>query len=76
MPKVQIRDVSESTHQVLKRRAAGAGQSLQEYVRALLEEHAATPTVADVMQRVRQRSGSHASGEDVDRVLRGDRARS
>lgn len=75
MPKVQVRDVSESTHRVLKRRAAGAGQSLQEYVRALLDDHAASPTVADVMDRVRQRSGSRATGEDIDRVLRDDRTR-
>lgn len=45
MPKVQVRDVSDATHAMLKRRAAAAGQSLQEYLRALLEDHAATPTV-------------------------------
>ena len=74
MSKVQVRNVSESTHAVLKRRAAAAGQSLQEYVLALLDEHAAMPTVAEVMERVRQRSGSHASPADVVEVVRADRA--
>lgn len=70
---MRVRDVSDSTHKVLKRRPATAEQSLQEYVRALLEEHAATSTVADVLQRVRQRSGSQATGEDIDLVVRDDR---
>jgi hypothetical protein len=74
MSKVQVRNVSESTHAVLKRRAAAAGQSLQEYVLALLDEHAATPTVAEVMERVRLRSGSQVSVDDVVDTVRADRA--
>ncbi len=72
--KVQVRDVSDATHAVLKRRAAAAGQSLQEYLRALLDEHAATPTVAEVMERVTHRSGSDVTAADVVEVVRGDRA--
>ncbi len=72
--KVQVRDVSDATHAVLKRRAAAAGQSLQEYLRALLDEHAATPTVAEVMERVAHRSGSDVTAADVVEVVRGDRA--
>jgi len=34
MPSVQIKDVPEQTHAVLRQRAAAAHQSLQEYLRA------------------------------------------
>ncbi|MBW3606400.1 MAG: hypothetical protein KY460_16140 [Actinobacteria bacterium] len=74
MTKVQVRDVSAETHAVLKRRAAAAGQSLQEYLRALLDEHAATPTVAEVMERVGHRSGSVVTADDVVASVRADRA--
>lgn len=74
MTKVQVRDVSAETHAVLKRRAAAAGQSLQEYLRALLDEHAATPTVAEVMERVGYRSGSDVTADEVVASVRADRA--
>lgn len=73
MSKVQVRDVSDATHTVLKRRAAAAGKSLQEYLLALLDEHAATPTVGEVMDRVRQRSGSRATVTDIVDGVRADR---
>lgn len=72
--KVQVREVSGATHAVLKRRAAAAGQSLQEYLRSLLEEHAATPTVAEVMERIGHRSGSQATITDIVDEMRRDRA--
>lgn len=74
MVKVQVRDVSDATHRVIKRRAVAAGQSLQEYLRTLLDDHAATPTVAEVMERVGHRSGSSVSIDDVVTGLRADRA--
>jgi hypothetical protein len=39
MPDMLIRDVPKKTHTVLKRRAKGAGMSVQAYVLRLLEEH-------------------------------------
>ena len=40
MPTIQIRDVPEDVHRVYRARAAAAGQSLQEYLRAELVEGA------------------------------------
>jgi plasmid stability protein len=37
MTSVQIRDAPEETHRVLRRRAAEAHQSLQEYLRSRLD---------------------------------------
>jgi len=48
MPGVQIRDVPEQTHAVLRQRAAAAHQSLQEYLRARLIEEASEPALDEV----------------------------
>jgi plasmid stability protein len=57
MPSVQIKDVPERTHAVLRGRAAAAGQSLQEYLRARLIEQASEPTLEEVLDRAGGRSG-------------------
>jgi hypothetical protein len=49
MPSVQIKDVPAETHAVLRRRAAAAHQSLQEYLRSRLIEEANHPTVDEVL---------------------------
>lgn len=48
MPGVQIKDVPEHTHAVLRARAAAAHQSLQEYLRSRLIAEAAAPTLDEV----------------------------
>ncbi|WP_420891120.1 FitA-like ribbon-helix-helix domain-containing protein, partial [Mycobacterium persicum] len=45
MPSVQIKDVPEDTHRVLRERAARAHQSLQEYLRSRLIADANQPTL-------------------------------
>lgn len=57
MRHVQIRNVPERTHRVLRRRAAASGMSLQEYLLRVLAEHAASATVEEVLERVRTGSG-------------------
>lgn len=52
---VQIRDVPEDVHGALKARAALAGVSMSEYLRALLARTAARPTSAELSARVRAR---------------------
>jgi plasmid stability protein len=47
LPSVQIKNVPEETHRVLRQRAATAHQSLQEYLRSKLIADASQPTVAD-----------------------------
>lgn len=73
MPTVQIKHVPEDVHRVLRRRAADAGQSLQEYTLALLSEHAGKPTLAEVFARIDQRSGSRSTIRDAVEAIRADR---
>lgn len=69
MPKsITIRNVSDETSKELASRAVAAGQSLQEYLRARLEEIAGKPDNRTLMARVRARveaSGSTMSAEDI-----------
>jgi plasmid stability protein len=51
MATIHVRDVSDSTLTTLKVRAARAGQSLQGYVRQLLESEAATLTPEEAADR-------------------------
>lgn len=75
MPSVQIKDVPEQTHAVLRRRAAAAHQSLQEYLRARLVDEASRPTVDEVLARAGGRAGGSASLAETTAAVRDDRAR-
>ena len=55
MATIQIKHLPEETHRVLRTRAAAAGQSLQEYLRAALIEQAASPTLEELFERVNRR---------------------
>ena len=61
MPSIQIKDVPEDTHAILRQRAAAARQSLQEYLRARLIDEASHPTVDEVMDRAGGRAGGSLS---------------
>jgi plasmid stability protein len=74
MTSVQIKDVPEETHAVLRRRAAAAHQSLQEYLRARLIAEAAQPTLEEVLDRAGGRSGGSVSLKAAVAALREDRA--
>lgn len=52
---IQIRDVRDEVHRTLKARAAHAGVSLSEYLRAELERVASTPTPDELFARLRSR---------------------
>lgn len=75
MKAVQIRSVPEETHRVLRRRAAAAGMSLQEYLLAALKEMAARPTLAEVMERAGGRGGGRVRLGEAAADLRGERGR-
>lgn len=75
MPSIQIKDVPDDTHAVLKRRAAAARQSLQEYLLALLVQEASRPTLDEVLDRAGARAGGSVSFEAAVAALRDDRAR-
>ena len=74
MPSVQIKDVPEHTHAVLRRRAAAAHQSLQEYLRMRLIAEADGPTIDEVLDRAGQRTGGVLGLTAAADLVRADRA--
>lgn len=75
MKSLQVRNVPEQTHAVLRRRAAEAGMSLQEYLVATLNELASRPTVAEVLARAGGRAGGRVRLSVAARDLRAERSR-
>lgn len=75
MPSVQVKNVPDDTHAVLRQRAAAAHQSLQEYLRSLLIREASKPTVADVMERAGGRAGGSMPLAEAAATLRDERDR-
>lgn len=73
MPSVQVKDVPADVHATLRRRAAAAGQSLQEYLLERLTEEARTPTLDEVLDRAGGRAGGSVSFKAAVAVLRADR---
>jgi plasmid stability protein len=69
---VQIREVPEDTHRILKARAAMAGVSLSEYLRGMLTRAAARPTPAELEARIASRGEVTlpVSSADVIREIR------
>ena len=72
---IQIRNVPDDVHRVLRTRAAAAGLSLSDFVLQELERVADHPPVADLLARARARAGG-ASGEAVVAAVRSGRDRS
>ncbi|HEU0316508.1 MAG TPA: hypothetical protein VFR49_04210 [Solirubrobacteraceae bacterium] len=75
MPSIQIKDVPDEVHAVLRRRAAAAGQSLQEYLRTRLIAEASGPTVEEVLDRAGGRAGGSVPFREAAEILGEDRAR-
>ena len=71
MPAVQIKDVPDDVHEVLRRRARAAGQSLQEYLRSTLIAQARQPTLQEIFDEVeRDPATSSASLEATTTLVR------
>ena len=75
VPSVQIKDVPDDIHAVLRQRAAAAHQSLQEYLRSRLIAEASRPTLEEILDRAGGRSGGSVPLESAVSKLRDDRAR-
>ncbi len=75
MPNIQVRDVPEDVHAALVRRAALAGQSLQQYLAAQLTALAATPTLDEMLDRIAQRPKGRLSQRDAIAAVEDERAR-
>jgi predicted nucleic acid-binding protein/plasmid stability protein len=52
---IQIRNVPDELHRTLKVRAAKAGMTLSDYLLSEIEQIAARPTLAEMMDRLRSR---------------------
>jgi plasmid stability protein len=62
MKNIQIRNVPDRTHAVLRRRAGAAGMSLQDELLSMVNEAAAKPTVEDVLGRTTRPQARSACG--------------
>lgn len=72
---IQIRNVPDDVHRILKVRAAAEGLSLSDYVKRDLEELATQATIEEVFARADARGGSGPTTEQivaVQRELRGE----
>lgn len=73
MPSIQVKGVPDDVHATLRRRAASAGMSLQEYLLARLVDDAGTPTVEEVLDRAGQRAGGRARLREAAKAVRAER---
>ena len=68
MKTIQIRNVPDRVHRVLRARAAAAGVSLSDYALEELVRLAEHPPVADLLARARARAGGARAEAIVERV--------
>ena len=73
MPSITIRGVPDDVHAELRRRAASARRSLNNYLLGLLVDETSDRALEEVLDRVNSRRGGRVSLTDATRVLRGDR---
>jgi antitoxin FitA len=74
---ITIRDVPDRVRDELAARAAREGKSLQEYLRGMLIDSVARPSVSDVIARARARvqaTGVRANAESILAARDEDRA--
>jgi hypothetical protein len=70
MPSIEIRDLSEEDYEALERLAFAAGQSVSQYVRALVlrgtRQHSGAPVLAGPGDPLRTRRTQQAFGDAAD----------
>jgi plasmid stability protein len=69
MKMIQIRNVPDDVHKILKVRAAEAGMSLSDYLLREIERTARRPTLDEVLARIK-RDGSVQPSEDSATAVR------
>jgi plasmid stability protein len=75
MTALTIRDVSDDAVRTMKVRAARNGQSLQAYLRGLIETEAAKPTIAEAVERARRSATADISSADILAAIDEERTR-
>lgn len=73
MPSIQVKGVPDDVHATLRRRAAEAGRSLQEYLLDRLTVEARSPTLEEVLDRAGGRAGGHVGLAAAVEAVRADR---
>jgi antitoxin FitA len=66
---ITVRDVPDETRNELAARAALAGRSLQEYLRAKLIELAGQPDAEALVARIRARKAAHPVSLPAEQIL-------
>ena len=71
MPKaIQIRDVPDDVHAVIRARAATAGMSMSEYLRSELVTLAEKPTMEELFARIQSRPPNNVSLQSIVDIIR------
>ena len=72
---IQVRDVPEDVHGILKARAAREGLSLSDFLKRELKQMVERPTMQEWLERTRQAKPipSHKSAAQIVRELRDER---
>lgn len=70
---MQIKHVPDDVHAVIRRRAAIANQSIQEYLLTHLTEFARNPTLEEVFDRIEHQTGGGLTLDFVVEAQRADR---
>ena len=66
---ITIRNVDPEVRDILKARAAGRRQSMQEYLHGELERLASQPSIEDLMEEVRARKAADPAYIGVEKIL-------
>ena len=67
---IQVRNVPDDVHRILKTRAAAAGMSLSDYIKRDLEQSARQLSLEELDARIRSRPASDIRTESILEALR------
>ena len=67
---IQIRDVPDDVHAVLRVRAAKAGMSMSEYLRSELISMTEKPTMDELFARIQSRPPNNVSRQSIVDIIR------
>ena len=69
MATIQIRDVSEEAYETIRRRARAAGQSIQAYMKLMIERLASEPEDAELFADLNRFIKTHGITLDMQALL-------
>jgi hypothetical protein len=73
MPDIEITNVPPDVQAVMLGRAEAAGQSLSEFLLALILKEVGRPTLAEVLDRAGSRTGGSIPSRDAAELVRAER---